>query len=367
MKYIFSLTLLLMSTAVQAKAKKPIPFTLELMAQSHSNIDKVSNPVKKNVYVQKIQTKTKLKFKPMKKVILIDLPSIDLQYTPSLTEKVRSLNISNTLIGLYLPKRGLIYSGSLNANYTKSIFTNEDQQVEDSKNYSFGIDGGAAKDLFKKYNLGFNLGVRLQNYLEPSNPNDPLPLKDNNLRLTGKIAQKFKINKTNTLGMNLNYTDKIYKEKRALNSRGDQVSTKVETIHTYEAELYYSFRHGKLRVTPELGFALNKDTVEDGRTYRGVFYQIDIRHSFKYFKISSRYSYKVRDYKTQLVDTVDTTGASPLLEARIISFYNQIEIPFGKKFQYQILAGFDYQGLKSNRKSDDNANEIIKLGLRLTF
>jgi hypothetical protein len=367
MKYLLSLTLLLMACTAQAKTKKPIPIKLELMGQNHSNIDKVSNPVKKNIYSQKIQTKTKIKFKPMRKVILIDLPSIDLEYTPSLTEKVRSLSISNTLIGLYLPKRGLIYSGSFNTSYTKSIFTNEDQQVEDSKNYSVAIDGGAAKDIFKKYNLGLNLGVKLQNFLEPSNPNDALPLKDNNLRLTGKVTQRFKINKMNTLGFNLNYTDKIYKEKRALNSTGDQISTQVETIHTYDAEAYYSFRHGKLRITPELGFTLNKDTVADGRTYRGLFYQVDIRHSFQYFKISSRYSYKVRDYRTQLVDTVDTTGASPLLEARIVSFYNQIEIPFGKKSQYQILAGFDYQGLKSNRKSDDNANEIIKLGLRLTF
>lgn len=362
-----SLCLLLLFYSTMAFSKKPIPFTLELMGQSNSNIDRVSNPVKKDIYSQKIQTKTKLKYRPMKKVILIDLPSIDLEYTPSLTEKVRSLNISNTLIGLYLPKRGLIYSGSVNANYTKSIFTNEDQQIENSKNYSFGVDGGAAKDLFKKYNLGFNLGVRLQNYLEPSNPNDPLPLKDNNLRLSGKITQKYKINKAHTLGMNLNYSDKIYKEKRALNARGSLVSTKVETIHTYEGEVYYAFKKGALRITPELGFALNKDVAEDGRTYRGLYYQVDLRQSFKYFSLSSRYSYKVRDYKTQLVDTVDTTGVSPLLEARIISFYNQIEMPFGKKSQYQLLAGYDYQGLKSNRKSDDNANEIIKLGLRLTF
>lgn len=350
-----------------AQAKKSIPLTLELMGQSNSNIDRVNNPVKKDVYSQKLKTKTKLKFKPMKKLILINLPSLDLEYTPSLTEKVRSLNISNTLIGIYLPKRGLIYSGSFNTNYTKSIFTNEDQEIENSKNYSVGLDGGVSKDLFKKYNLGFNLGVKLQNYLEPSNPNDPLPLKDNNLRLTGKISQKYKINKKNILGANLSYTNKIYKEKRALNATGNQVSTKVETIHTYQGEVYYSLRHGKLRITPELGFLLNKDAVEDGRTYRGIFYQLDIRHSFKYFNLSTRYSYKVRDYKTQLVDTADTTGLSPLLEARIVSFYNQIEVPFGKNSQYQFLAGFDYQGLKSNRRSDDNANEIIKIGLRLTF
>ncbi len=365
MKILIGLSIFLM--AGQAQAKKPIPYTFEVMGQNNSNIDKINNPVKKNVYSQKMQVKTKLKFRPMKKVILLNLPSIDLEYTPSLTEKVRSLNISNTLIGLYLPKRGLIYSGSFNANYTKSIFTNEDQEIENSKNYSFGLDGGAAKDLFKKYNLGFNLGIKLQNYLEPSNPNDPLPLKDNNLRLSGKITQKYKINKKNLLGMNLNYTNKIYKEKRALNSTGNQVSTKVETIHTYEAEAYYTFSHGKLRITPELGFAQNKDTVENGRTYRGLFYQVDIRHRFQYFSLSTRYSNKIRDYKTQLVDTADTTGASPLLEARIVSFYNQIEIPFGKKSQYQVLAGYDYQGLKSNRISDDNANEIIKLGLRLSF
>ncbi|MFT6604306.1 MAG: hypothetical protein ACJARO_001825, partial [Bacteriovoracaceae bacterium] len=146
MKLLFGLGLFLM--AGQAQAKKPIPYSFEFMGQNNSNIDKISNPVKKNVYSQKMQAKTKLKFKPMKKVILLDLPSIDLEYTPSLSEKIRSLSVSNTLIGLYLPKRGLIYSGSFNASYMKSIFTNEDQQIEDSKNYSFSLDGGASKDIF---------------------------------------------------------------------------------------------------------------------------------------------------------------------------------------------------------------------------
>lgn len=361
------LIILLFTYSPLATAKKPIPITVELNSQINSNIDRVSNPIKKDVFSQKLQVKSKQKFKPKKRVILINLPSVDLEYTPSLNEKVRSLMISNTLIGLYLPKRGLIYSGSLNANYTKSIFTNEDQEIEDSKNWSLGLDGGVAKDLTKTYNLGLNLGVRSQSYLEPANPNDPLPLKDDNLRLTAKVTNKFKVKKGHTVGANLGFTDKIYKEKRALNSRGDQVSTSAETIHTFKLNTYYSLRNKKMRLTPDLGYTYNKDTVENGRTYKGLELKLTFSYYFEKFNFSTRYSRKMRDYKTQLVDTADTTGASPLLEARIIGLYNTIEIPFGKKKQYQFLVGYDYQGLSSNRKSDDNANEIMKVGLRLNF
>lgn len=365
MKKITIITALVLTSGVQAK--KPVPLTFEVNSLINSNIDRVSNPVKTDVYSQKFSAKTKLKFKPKKKVILINLPSVDLEYTPSLTEKVRNLNISNTLIGLYLPQRGLVYSGSFNANYTKSIFTNEDQEIENSKNWSLGVDGGVSKDLTKKYNLGINFGIKNQNYLEPANPNDPLPLKDDNLRLSTKITQKLKVIKGHQAGINLSLTDKIYKEKRALNSRGDQVSTSAETILNYKANAYYAIKLRDMRIIPDVGYAFNKDTVEDGRTYRGPEVKLNFSYYFTKFNFNSRFSYKVRDYKTQLVDTVDTTGASPLLEAKIIGFNNNIEVPFGKKGQYQFLVGYNYQGLKSNRKSDDNANEIMKVGLRLNF
>lgn len=361
-----TLTIALLLSA-SAYGKKPVPLTFELNSLINSNIDRVSNPVKKDVFSQKFLAKSKLKFKPKKKLILIDLPSVDLEYTPSLTEKVRNLNINNTLIGLYLPKRGLIYTGTFNTNYTKSIFTNEDQEVENSKNWSVGLDGGVGKDFTKKYNLGFNLGVKIQNYFDPANPNEALPLKDDNLRLTAKVTQKYKTMKGQKLGFDLSFQDKIFKEKRALNSRGDQVSTSPETIHNYKGNFTYAIRSKSMRLTPNLGYTYNKDTVEDGRTYKGIEYGIKLNYFFEKFNLSSRYSFKVRDYKTQLVDTVDTTGASPLLEARIIGFYNTIEVPFGKKKQYQFLVGYDYQGLKSNRNSDDNSNEIMKVGLRLNF
>ncbi len=357
---------LLFSSNAIAK-KKSLPITIELNAQTNSNIDRVSNPVKKDIYSQKASLKTKLKFKPIKKFILIDLPTVDLEYTPSLSEKVRNFSLSNTLIGLYLPKRGLIYSGSFNTSYTKSIFTNEDQQIEDSKNWSVSLDGGVAKDFTKKYNFGINLGIRSQTYLEVSNPLEALPLKDDNLRLTGKITQKYKIKKGHTLIMPLSFTDKIFKEKRALNATGNQVSTSAETIHTYKTSISYAFRQPLFRINPSLGYTYNKDTVEGGRTYKGPEFKLDFTYFFKKFSLNSRLSYKVRDYKSQLVDTVNTTGTSPLLEAKIIGFSGNIEVPFGKKGRYQFLTGYEYQGLKSNRMSDDNANEIMKVGLRLKF
>lgn len=362
MKKLLSLSILLFNLPVLAA-----PLTFELNSLINSNIDRVSNPVKTDVYSQKLLLKSKLKFKPKKRMILIDLPSIDLEYTPSLTEKVRNLNISNTLIGLYLPKRGLIYNGTFSLGYSKSIFTNEDQEIENSRNWSVGADAGVTKDLTKKYSLGGSLGAKVQTYLEPANPNDVLPLKDDNLRLNAKITQKYKINKPSQLGLNLSFQNKIYKEKRALNARGDQVSTLAETIYNYKINTYYSLKMKEFRLIPDIGYALNVDDVEDGRSYKGLEYKLNFSYYFKYLIFTSRISYKIRDYKTQLVDTVDTSGASPLLEARIVGFNNTIEVPFGKQRQYQFLTGYNHQGLKSNRKSDDNSNQIYKLGLRLNF
>ncbi|MBK25745.1 MAG: hypothetical protein CME70_17230 [Halobacteriovorax sp.] len=355
------------SLLFSSNAIASLPITIELNAKTNSNIDRVSNPVKKDVYSQQASLKTKLKFKPFKKFILIDLPTVDLEYTPSLTEKVRNFNLSNTLIGLYLPKRGLIYSGSFNTSYTKSIFTNEDQQIEDSKNWSIGLDGGVAKDLTKKYNLGFNLGIRSQSYLEAANPLEALPLKDDNLRLSGKLTQKYKINKGHTLIVPISFTDKIYKEKRALNATGNQVSTSAETIHTYKVGFSYLLKQAKYRLTPNLGYTYNKDTVEGGRTYKGPELKVNFAYFFEKFSFNSRLSYKVRDYKSQLVDTANTSGTSPLLEAKIVGFNANIEVPFGAKKSYHFLTGYEHQGLKSNRMADDNANEIIKIGLRLKF
>lgn len=348
-------------------ASKGIPLTLELNSLINSNIDKVNNPIKKDVFSQKILLKSKFKFKPLKKTILINLPSVDLEYTPSLTEKVRNLNISNTLIGLFLPKRGLIYNGAFTIGYSKSIFTNEDQQIEDSKNWSVAFDGGLTKDLTKKYSIGGSVGAKIQTYQEPANPNDPLPLKDNNLRLNSKLTQKYKFTRSKVLGVSLSYQKKIYKEKRALNSIGSQVSTSAETINNYKLNTFFDYRSKTMRLSPSLGFTVNEDTVADGRTYRGLEYKLNFSYFFKYLNFSSRFSQKIRDYKTQLVDTSDTTGTSPLLEARILGFSNGIEVPFGSTKKYQFLAGHEVQKLKSNRKSDDNSNQIYKLGLRLNF
>ena len=124
------ITLLVLIFSGPLFSKNTVPITVEVNSLVNSNIDRVSNPVKEDVYSQTLFLKSKFKFKPFKKFILVDLPSLDLEHTPSLQEKTRNLSINNTLLGLYLPQRGLIYTTSLIANYTKSIFTNEDQEVE---------------------------------------------------------------------------------------------------------------------------------------------------------------------------------------------------------------------------------------------
>ena len=106
---------------------------LNLGSKLSSNIEGTPEPINKNIVSHSISVKTKIKGRPFKRFILIYLPTLETEFAPSLTKTLKVARSTNSLIGLYLPKRGLVFNSTLNMDYSDSYVTNEDGILENSR------------------------------------------------------------------------------------------------------------------------------------------------------------------------------------------------------------------------------------------
>lgn len=348
----------------KAASKRLLPkITASIVSSVNTNIDRLADPLQGDVKTQKIILKSKFKFRPARKVVLIDLPQIDAEYADSMEDKLRGLNATNTLLGLWFPEKGTVYTGALTAGYSDVISTNEEQEIEKNRYLTWGFDFGYSRDITKSFALNLGAGAKIQDYLEPSTENETVG--DDNLRITGKIGTTYKFNLDTKFVTEASIERRLYKEKRALNTTGKQDALKPETTQTYKVSAGPELRIGNLSIKPTAGYTINKDEVHGGRSYQGTELKLTNKLSFDKTNITQKVSYKVRDYDSQQVDVDALIGNSPLLSLNIMNITHDFEIGSLLPADMKLLLGHQFQKNESNRDSDNVESQVFKIGLKM--
>ena len=131
------------------------PIEFEIKNEFETNIDRLANPLYENINTQSFKIHTKFKHKPIKRSVLINIPSVKFKYAGQMEQKIRNLNVQNTIIGVYLPSRGRVYSLSATTNYTNAITTNEDSRLENNQYFNLTSDASISQ----KFNTSHNLSI----------------------------------------------------------------------------------------------------------------------------------------------------------------------------------------------------------------
>lgn len=334
---------------------------LEYSPIFHSNIDKLNTPIYDNLLGHKLSVKTRLRGKPFKKLTLIDLPKIDGEYTPAHFKKLRSLNIYNSLIGLYLPFRGLSFNSVLTTGYSDFISMNEDNELEQSNFYSVGLNGGVNYAFSKKVFINLDLGAKIQDYLRPPTPIDDFT--NDNVKFLLKLAPKLKLGRGWQIVTDFRYSKKFYREKRALTKTGVLGGIQADTIDQYKIIFSPKFKDRTFSLYPSFAYLFNRDMQNGGRTYEGPDLSLKFRYNFDKLKYNSKVRYTHQSYDTQLVNTSLQEGET--LKNHLWSMEHTISFKFNNSLD--IIPGYEFSKLDSNRENDNYNDHSIRVGMNLTI
>lgn len=334
---------------------------LNLGSKLSSNIEGTPEPINKNIVSHSISVKTKIKGRPFKRFILIYLPTLETEFAPSLTKTLKVARSTNSLIGLYLPKRGLVFNSTLNMDYSDSYVTNEDGILENSRYTNLAFSLGAGHDF--KHGLGLDYGIKtkLQNYLIPLSSLETE--EEDSLKVEANIRPKFKLNKKIQVNLNLKYSKKWFKEKRAVLENGADGGAQAETIDQYQATLNGKFKQGPLLFGPSFGLRYNKDMENNGKTYKGPQIGILLGIFGEKITFNSKWNYKRRKYESGQIDTFLALGESEKLKLDIIHLKN--DLYYMLNTNSKINVGYDLILTDSNSAIEENTNHVFKLGLNI--
>lgn len=276
------------------------PVNVEVLNDFETNIDRLANPIHENVSTQTLRMDTKFKHKPMKKSVMINIPMINLQYAGQLDDKIRNINVQNTMIGVYLPKRGSVYSFSAITNYTDTITTNEDSRIEVNQYLNLTTDAGISQTLDKNHIFSIGPKFQVREYLKPSD--DLLGEESDFIKYGLKSGYEFKTKEKISFGAGVSVDRKLFREKRALNANGSFGANLPEATELLRPGVYLKLPFSNGSIGFDAGYAFNEDKVEGGRTWEGVESSIDAMLGAKLLALKGKISRKQRNYQNQLVD-----------------------------------------------------------------
>lgn len=359
-------------TTIKSKSKsrkKKKTTSIQIAQKYYTNINRLNAPSDedKNKFGQFIELKGKQKFKPFKRTILVNLPSASLDFTPKMEKKIRGLNFSNTLIGLYISSRDLVFSSSFSLGYSDLMSTNDEAQLVNDNYYNIGTDFGVDYNLTKKLKTNFTLGASIQDYSRPSLENaieENDKNEDDFYKVFVKAKPSYKINKVISIGLEQKYEKKLSREKRSLSQAGAATGNQVEVIDNYKTNLGLTIKTARFSLAPTIGHTFNNDMKNNGKSYKGPEYSLGTKLYYENITVNTKLSKKVRKYESQQIDTSKKLGTSPTRNLEIHKLSNNLEFYKLIADNGDLIIGHDFQKIKSNKESDNNNSHVFKFGIK---
>lgn len=337
--------------------------TVILESQFATNIDGLTEPFNRNTISYKMKARTKIKGKPFKKAIILYLPLLETELAPSLDKTLKTLRSTNSIIGLYFPKGGPIFNTLLNLDYNDSYGFNDEGVLENLRYLNYGIGGGVGYSFKNGLGFDYEIKTKLNDYLKPLSNSEAT--ENDSLKFETNFKPKFKVNKYTKFELDLKYSKKLFKEKRALLENGAEDGAQAETIDQYQANLSSKIQLKSIVLNPSFGYRFNKDMENNGKTYKGPQAGFSLGLIGKKMGLSARINYKRRQYQSQQIDTTLPLGESEKLKMDIINLRNHFTFKLNKVSTLSL--GYDLTLTDSNSPLEENTNHIFKLGLNLTI
>ena len=341
------------------------PIDLVIKNHFHTNIDGLADPINKNIYSQEISLGTRYKHRPFKRSVLINLPRAEFEYTGSLEDKVRKINVENTLIGLYFGSGGRIYSTSASINYNDSISANEEFVIGTNQYFNLSTDFTFSQT-FKEYQT-FSIGPKFQ-IREFIAPTDVTTGEEDDFMKYG-LNTKYEIEgkgkfKAKT-GIKVNLDRKVYREKRGLLKNGFLGANSPETTYALHPRYFFNKRLKQGSFGLSVGYKWNRDELEGGRSYRGMTANLNGSLAAKYVNLKTRLSRSEKNYDSQLVDNTLGNTAGPLYEFNVNTVTFGVESNTLLIKRFKTLLEYSFFNTDANRASDSVTSHQISLGIGL--
>lgn len=334
---------------------------VELSNQLSSNIEAQNQPKYENTISSVLKIQTTIKQKIGKKIRLIDVPTAELEYAPEMEEKRRNTKVSNVLLGLYRPRKGLIYSTSFNQIYSDSFSLDENSEILRNKYWGLNSETGVIYSFSKKLKGELSAVADFKEYSTPYT-NDTEEENDQ-IAFTLKLRPSYKINNQVRLKASLSAGRTLFKERRALTATGLEEGIKADIVDLYTFALEPSIRLGLVSLTPKLAQIWSIDQINGGRSHTAVELGTGLSLGFGKIALKSNGSYTKKDYKTQLNYPTMPFGSTYWSETiRVedeVSFTGLIE---GLS---SLSIGHTYQKVMANKLVDESDNHVYKLAIKV--
>lgn len=360
------------TSKVEAKSQKPkrtLPkVNVELNNKVSSNINQQQSPDEENTFSNQLKLGTRFKTKTKSKLFLIDLPSIDVEWAPSLEDSLRNVTLLNTFLALKLLPNRQVFTATSTQGYIQNVALNDENELVNNKYYFIGADTSYSFNLTKKLSANATIGAQISDYLEPSSPTEDTT--NDNLEFKAKIAPAYQLNKRLKVSLPVEAKRRLYRERRALLEQGQEGALNVETLDTLEALVALDFKSKSkfLTASLEAGYEGQADLANGAKDYGSLVTSIKLALNNSKFGLDHRFSLKSRDYANQLIDpeAIQTAENANYTQDLYLARTNFEVKNFAVK-GLELTIGHELIKNDSNRDEDVSENNIFKLGFKYTL
>lgn len=368
MKILITLSLLCTSSSIWSKTLGPLNF--KLLSGIQSNVDLRENSQNKNANYQDLSFSTKLKFKPAKKWTLLSLPIVDLSYFPELQERLRTINATHTTVGLYIPTSKNIFTFVNTIGLSKFSFLDDNFNTLNSQNIHANIEAGH----IWRYSSGKTQVKLGSKYADYSTPRAAGAIEENDyLEFYTSVKNTSILSKSISFIFETQAERRLYKERSALSSTGDEIGETAEIFNNYEALLGFDFQTKASKSSFRMGRQLNDDRINSGRDFQGWIAEASLKYSVsKSFWQGADFEFegkfKEKNYRSFQLNPEVSPGQSPALYfstlglqslLRFKSFLNISRLHL--LFNYKLNANF------TNSPGNEGENHTYGLGFEYSL
>jgi len=339
---------------------------IDLKTAIHSNIDRLKNPLEKGLNVNSLGFNFKYKKKLAKKVILVGLPLGLVDYAPSSREQLRLLNLNHSLLGIYIPNSKNIFVSNFNLGFNRSLTNFNNGIIDKNQSATASLGLTYTRKFTKKLGVDFGVDGKISDFSTEYDAINAPGEEDDNFKIAFKASPKYVLDNHFTFTLPFEVSNQLYKGRRNLLSNGAFGGLQADQIRARKVSLDTNYKNRLLTLKTSLGFEDNTDLALGGRSRKGAIGSFDLKYYFKTFVLDSTVSYKMQEYDTQLVNTLDANDKRNVY-LELLTLKNKLTFAQFLKTKHSLILEHQFLKNNSNRNIDKNTNQVFSLGMKFTI